>query len=122
MSRRVLVTGALGCLGSWVVATLVKAGVAVTAHDLADDPHRMRLILSAAELGDVALTQGDITDQASLIALVREQGITDIIHLAALQVPACKANPSLGARVNVVGTVNVFEVAKAAGIEEWRQR
>jgi nucleoside-diphosphate-sugar epimerase len=36
-----------------------------------------------------------------------------IIHLAALQVPTCKANPVLGARVNVIGTLQVFEAAKA---------
>jgi nucleoside-diphosphate-sugar epimerase len=116
MVQCVLVTGALGCLGSWVVATLVKAGIPVTAYDLADDPHRMRLILSDDELQRVTFAQGDITDQRELTALVQEQAITDIIHLAALQVPACKANPALGARVNVVGTVNVFEAARAAGI------
>ncbi len=34
------------------------------------------------------------------------------IHLAALQVPFCRADPVRGARVNVVGTVCVFEAAK----------
>ena len=34
------------------------------------------------------------------------------MHLAALQVPFCRADPALGARVNVVGTVNVFEAVK----------
>lgn len=116
MAHRVLVTGALGCLGSWVVATLVKQGVPVIAYDLADDPHRMRLILTSDELDTVAFAQGDITDGERLTALVQDQGVTDIIHLAALQVPACKANPALGARVNVVGTVNVFEAARAAGL------
>ena len=41
MAKRALVTGGLGCIGSWVVRTLVKQGVAVTAYDLADDPQRM---------------------------------------------------------------------------------
>src|SRR2546425_4677243 len=45
----------------------------------------------------------------SLDAAVAGQGITHIIHLAALQVPACAADPPLGARVNVVGTLNAFE-------------
>ena len=34
-----------------------------------------------------------------------------MVHLAALQVPFCRADPPLGARVNVVGTVNVLEAA-----------
>ncbi|MEZ4717232.1 MAG: NAD-dependent epimerase/dehydratase family protein [Caldilineaceae bacterium] len=51
-----------------------------------------------------------------VVDCVSAQGITHIIHLAALQVPFCKADPVAGARVNVVGTVNVFEAAKAAGL------
>jgi nucleoside-diphosphate-sugar epimerase len=39
-----------------------------------------------------------------------------VIHLAALQVPFCKADPVAGAKVNVVGTVNVFEAARKLGI------
>jgi nucleoside-diphosphate-sugar epimerase len=50
--------------------------------------------------------------------VVKENAITHIIHLAALQVPFCKAKPSLGAAVNVVGTVNVFEAAKRAGLKQ----
>ena len=38
-----------------------------------------------------------------------------MIHLAALQVPFCRADPPRGAMVNVVGTVNVFEAAKRRG-------
>ena len=40
-----------------------------------------------------------------------------IIHLAALQVPFCKADPVLGARANVVGTVNVLEAARHQGLK-----
>jgi len=116
MAERVLVTGALGCIGSWVVHTLVRQGIAVTAYDLADDTQRMQLIMTPDELARVSFARGDITDLKSLITLVQNGAITDIIHLAALQVPACKANPALGARVNVVGTVNVFEAARAAGL------
>ncbi len=117
MTSHTLVTGALGCIGSWVVRNLVQQGARVTAYDLDDNPHRMKLIMSADELAQVTFARGDITDLDSLLALARESGITAIIHLAALQVPACKANPALGARVNVVGTVNVFEVARRLGLD-----
>ncbi|MEZ4678015.1 MAG: SDR family oxidoreductase [Caldilineaceae bacterium] len=50
-------------------------------------------------------------------AVVEENGVTHIIHLAGLQVPFCRANPSLGAAVNVVGTVNIFEAARHAGVK-----
>ena len=39
-----------------------------------------------------------------------------MIHLAALQVSFCRADPVLGARVNVVGTVTVLEAAARRGI------
>jgi nucleoside-diphosphate-sugar epimerase len=35
-----------------------------------------------------------------------------VIHLAALQMPTCKANPILGARVNVIGTLAIFEATR----------
>jgi nucleoside-diphosphate-sugar epimerase len=108
-----LVTGAMGCLGAWVVRNLVRQGVAVTIFDLASDPRRLRLILAPGELAHVNFVTGDITDLAALGRALDDNAVTHLIHLAALQVPFCKADPPLGARVNVVGTVNVFEAAKS---------
>ncbi|HLE45214.1 MAG TPA: SDR family oxidoreductase, partial [Methylomirabilota bacterium] len=48
-----------------------------------------------------------------VVRVVGDHGITRIIHLAAWQVPLCRQDPSKGALVNVVGTANVFEAAKA---------
>ena len=53
-----------------------------------------------------------MTDQAGLEKAVADNGITHIVHLAALQVPSVRANPVLGMKINVVGTTIVFEVAK----------
>src|SRR6185295_20348913 len=50
-----------------------------------------------------------ITDLEALGRTLDEHAITRVVHLAGLQVPFCRADPVLGARVNVVGTVNVFE-------------
>ena len=49
---RYLVTGALGCIGAWVVRNLVREGAAVFALDAAQDDHRLRLALDPAELAD----------------------------------------------------------------------
>ena len=114
--ERFLVTGALGCIGAWVVRCLVREGVAVAAFDLAGDPYRLRLIMTDDELARVRFVTGDITDLPALERSLKDTGSTHIIHLAGLQVPFCKADPALGARVNVVGTVNVFEAAKRAGL------
>jgi len=114
---RFLVTGALGCIGAWVVRNLVKEGAPVAVLDLASNPHRLRLILSDEELARVQFIAGDITDLAAVEAAFKDSAATHVIHLAGLQVPFCKADPPLGARVNVVGTVNIFEAAKRAGLK-----
>ena len=110
--ERFMITGALGCIGAWTVLNLVREGVPVTVFDLANTPARLQLLLSEKELSRVKFIAGDITDLKALGHALDENSITHIIHLAGLQVPFCKADPPLGARVNVVGTVNVFESAR----------
>lgn len=117
MSEKYLVTGALGCIGAWVLKHLVERGEAVIAGDLSTEPSRPRLIMSDAQIGQVDWRILDITDKAAVQKLVEEAGVTRIIHLAGLQIPFCRANPSLGAAVNVTGTINIFEAARAAGVK-----
>jgi len=113
----VLVTGAGGCIGSWVLTLLSDAGVPVAAMDLTEDKRRPRLLMAESELSQVQWFTGDISDTAAVQGAVEKSGAKAIIHLAALQVPFCKADPLAGARVNVVGTVNIFEAARKAGIK-----
>jgi UDP-glucuronate 4-epimerase len=113
--ERFLVTGALGCIGAWTVRQLLREGVPVVAFDLGRDPRRIELIVEPDALAGVDLVQGDITDLATVERALDEYGITNVIHLAALQVPFCRADPPLGAQVNVTGTVNVFEAVKRRG-------
>jgi nucleoside-diphosphate-sugar epimerase len=113
----VLVTGAGGCIGSWVLALLVRAGVPACAFDLSEDRRRPRLLMSEDELKKVEWRTGDISDTKSVTQVLEAVRPCAVIHLAALQVPFCKADPVSGAKVNVVGTVNVFEVARKLGIK-----
>lgn len=108
-----MLTGSMGCIGAWTLRNLVREGVRVVATDLATDPVRPRQVMSEAELGRVEFAKLDVTDLNAVKKIVAEQGITHIIHLAGLQVPFCRANPSVGAAVNVVGTVNILEAARA---------
>ena len=112
MPERWLVTGALGCIGAWTIKTLLDGGEEAVGYDLGDDPYRLALIMPPEELARVRLEQGDITGLAALEHVLDEYEITRVVHLAAMQVPFCRADPVLGARVNVVGTVNVFEAVK----------
>jgi nucleoside-diphosphate-sugar epimerase len=113
--ERFLVTGALGCIGAWTVRELVREGVPVVGYDLGTNTRRLSQIMTPDELARVTLVSGDITDLDELERTLAEHDITNVIHLAALQVPFCRADPPLGARVNVVGTVNVFEAVRRRG-------
>jgi nucleoside-diphosphate-sugar epimerase len=111
--ERFLVTGALGCIGAWAVKLLVDDGATVVTFDKGDDAKRLRLVMGQDGPSRVTMLNGDITDAAAIGRALDEHDITHVIHLAALQLPFAKANPPLGARVNVVGTVNLFEAVKA---------
>jgi UDP-glucuronate 4-epimerase len=115
--ERFFVTGALGCIGAWVIRNLVREGVPATVYDLGGSQYRLSLVMSPDELAQVNFITGDVTDLDAVERAVKDNATTHIIHLAGLQVPFCKADPSLGARVNVVGTVNMFEAAKRAGLK-----
>ena len=115
-SERFLVTGALGCIGAWATCLLVREGVGVTSFDVGANHSRLRLIMESEEIERVAFVRGDITEREALERTLAEHEITNVLHLAALQVPFCKADPSLGARVNVVGTVNVFQAVERRGL------
>lgn len=115
-SGPVLITGAGGCIGSWALHILSNAGVPVTAMDLTEDRRRPALLLDDARLAAIPWLTGDIGDSAAVLAAIEKVRPCAIIHLAALQVPFCKADPIAGARVNVVGTINVFEAARKLGI------
>jgi nucleoside-diphosphate-sugar epimerase len=69
------------------------------------------MILSEADLARVQFVQGDITQLELLDRVMGEYPITHVIHLAALLLPQIRKNPCLGAQVNVLGSVNVFEAA-----------
>ncbi len=109
---RFLITGAKGFIGAWIVKNLVERGDRPCVFDLDTDSHRLRALMPEEQMNRVHIVQGDITRLGDLDRAVAEHGITHLIHLAALQVPACTADPPLGGLVNVVGTLNVFEVAR----------
>lgn len=112
MAESFLVTGSLGCIGAWAVRLLVGEGTPVVSLDAGSDLHRPRLLMSPEEMQKVTWAVGDITDLEQVERVLDDHGITNVIHLAALQMPFCRANPPLGAAVNVVGTVNILEAVR----------
>lgn len=116
-NERFLVTGAAGCIGTWVLRNLIREGVPVTAFDLDSKYQRLPLLLDDQEIAKIHFIHGDISDLATVEAALKDNHADHIIHLAALQLPFCKADPVAGAKVNVVGTVNILEAAKRLGLK-----
>ena len=94
-SGPVLVTGAGGCIGAWVVAILARSGVNVIASDLSVNRRRVGLILGDT-VNELVWEQCDVTNFSALKALAKKYSISAIIHLAGLQVPFCAAKPPSG--------------------------
>jgi len=115
--RRYLVTGVLGAIGAWTAKALVDRGSDVIGLDLAGaSRHRLDIAFEADASAGPRLVDGDITDLDAVERLLASEGITNVIHLAAMQVPFVRERPALGALVNVVGTANVLEAARRAGL------
>ena len=117
MSETYFITGAQGCIGSWIVKALTERGDRAVVFDRSTDSRRLSAIINAEDLPRVRFISGDITERGAVLSALSERGAEHIIHLAGLQVPTCKADPIAGALVNVAGMLNVFEAARTIGIK-----
>jgi nucleoside-diphosphate-sugar epimerase len=115
MSTTYFITGAQGCIGSWIVKALTERGDQAVVFDRSDDSRRLSAIMD--DLAGVRFITGDITDTDAVLSALSASGAERVIHLAGLQVPTCKTDPLAGAFVNVAGTLNVFEAARTIGIK-----
>lgn len=115
---KILITGAGGCIGAWILHHLIATGDHTPiACDINPNRDRLRLLCEDPATADAIPWHGlDITDAARTRQLIATQRPDAIIHLAALQAPFCKADPAAGARVNVMGTLNLFQTARDHGI------
>ena len=114
---KILVTGSQGCIGSWVVKRLIEAGHSVMTFDVNDSIARLETIAGKEIASRADRRVGRIEDTAAMKSLIREEGITHVIHLAAVLMPFCQKNPVEGGLINVVGTLNLFEAARDSGRE-----
>jgi nucleoside-diphosphate-sugar epimerase len=112
---RTLVTGAQGCIGSWVVKRLIELGHEVVTFDVNDSLARLTIIAGPEIAAKVDRRTGRIEDTAAVKKLIREAEISHIVHLAAVLMPFCQKNPVEGGLVNVIGTLNLLEAARDSG-------
>jgi UDP-glucuronate 4-epimerase len=121
-----LVTGGAGFIGSHVTEQLLGMGHRVTVFDDLNPFYAPSLKqANLAELsragGDrFRFVPGDVTDRPALDELFGETRFDQVIHLAARAgVRPSLLEPALYQRVNVEGTVNVFEAGRAGGVRKF---
>ncbi|HSI59916.1 MAG TPA: NAD-dependent epimerase/dehydratase family protein [Ideonella sp.] len=112
-----LVTGGCGLIGSTTIDLLLRDH-APTRIVILDNLVRGSLSNVAHALKDprVTLLRGDICDPATVQAAM--QGMDAVIHMAALRITSCAAQPREALRVMCDGSFNVIEAAQAAGVKK----
>ena len=110
---QIVITGGCGFLGSWVLRRLLNDGHAAMVLDLERTTRRWEMVLTPKQIESLAFRPVHIDDPDEVMSTFKAIKPDAIIHLAGLQVPTCRANPLAGARVNVIGTLAVFEAAGA---------
>jgi UDP-glucose 4-epimerase len=114
-NSRILLIGGAGFVGSHIADQLLK-----------EDPAEIRVLdnlvrgkagnlAQAMPSGKVTLMEGSVTDTYTLRSAVR--GVDYVFHLAALWLGECVSNPRAAVEVNVLGTYNVIEASKEAGVK-----
>jgi dTDP-glucose 4,6-dehydratase len=115
--RKVLVTGADGFIGSHLAEALVRLGAEIRALVLYNSFNSWGWLDDAADdvRGKFEVVEGDIRDDEFVRGLVR--GCDIILHLAALiSIPFSYKSPGAFIDTNIVGTLNVLQAARDAGV------
>jgi UDP-glucose 4-epimerase len=112
---RTLVTGGAGFIGSNLVDALLARGDEVTVLDNLSTGRRVNL--EGALAGGARLAEVDVREGTEVGALLADARPELVFHLAAqIDVRKSVADPYFDAAVNVGGTANVLEAARATGV------
>jgi threonine 3-dehydrogenase len=107
----VLVTGALGQIGVELVPALQRrfGKDAVVASDIRDPADDMKKTCAWRRL--------DVLDLPALQKIVKEDGVTRIIHLSAILSAVGEKDPLRALEINNTGTQNIFEVSRQNNVK-----
>lgn len=112
MSSVVLVTGGTGFIGSWLTRKLAEQGHKVVAYSRHPDT------LSLKDIEDkVHFVAGDVLDLPRLLQTIKQYRVERVIHTTTQLIAELEANPFLGYKVNVDGTMNIFEACRLMDVK-----
>ena len=112
--KNILIFGGSGFLGSWITKSLLKKNLKITIFDLRIKTELLKNLIGD-KFNNIDFIEGDITDFEGVLKATKDMDY--ILNLAGLMTPDCSSNPSLGAEVNVKGSINVFEAIKRNNIK-----
>jgi CDP-glucose 4,6-dehydratase len=115
--RPVLVTGATGLLGGWLVSRLVALGADVVC--LVRDWVPQSILISGDLLDRVRIARGDINDQECLERVLSEYEIDTVQHLAAQTIVGVGLKSPIGTfETNIGGTWRLLEACRRVGVKQ----
>jgi CDP-glucose 4,6-dehydratase len=115
--RPVLVTGASGFLGGWLVKDLCERGASVTA--LIRDASPKSMLAREGWLERISAVHGSLTDLGLLRRAIAEYEIDTVFHLGAQTlVGVGKLDPVGTLESNVRGTWNLLEAARLTNVKQ----
>ena len=112
--RRVLVTGATGLLGGWLVRDLVDRGAEVVA--IVRDSVPRTFIHEEGLFDRITVCRGGICDAGLVLRVMAEYEVQTVFHLAAQTiVPIANRSPLSTFETNIAGSWTVLEAARLTG-------
>lgn len=108
----VLVTGGTGAIGAWVTRALISLGHRPIVFTRSSSGR----LLSDVDPASYELVGGDVRDRAALQSVLRDHAVRRVVHLTAL-LDDSQADPRAAVEVNVLGTTNVLDTARAADVD-----
>src|SRR5215471_4007206 len=103
---KIFVTGGSGFLAGQFIHLAHRSGHQASNFDI---------VAPRAEIPATSII-GDITERRAVSAALQSHPPDIVVHLATVLTDVCAADPELGTRVNCVGTANVFQAAREAGV------
>jgi CDP-glucose 4,6-dehydratase len=113
--RSVLVTGATGLVGGWLVKELLELGADVIA--LVRDSTPRGLLARESLFSQIVTVNGSLGDLPGIHRVLGEYSVQTVFHLAAQTiVGVAKNDPVSTLEANVRGTWNILEAARLAKV------
>jgi UDP-glucuronate 4-epimerase len=122
--RKIMITGGAGFIGSHLTERILAEGCEILClddfNDFYDPTLKRQNITGYLENGRYSLVEGDICDRDLVAKLVEEWRPQAIVHLAARAgVRPSLEQARLYETVNVAGTLNMLEAARAIGVDKF---